>query len=193
MSEQVLDNGQHREGDLNIFKGMEGFEDLTDDSILVALLDDLQEETLMTLMDDSLLVEDIQFKGIAESSYTALPSDDRCVTETPICSRDLSSEKSQDVHNTFLTNGNSREDDPNRFKRQRNDSDSRNPKRVKLEKFTCDSLLKYDSTDAALTHIMHDHCYASALMECNGSVCHSNINSDEETGNEEGSSSDTGV
>lgn len=193
MSEQVVEHENHKESDLYIFEGLEGFEELncSDDSILVALLDDLQEETLMTLLDDNLLAKDLKhdpFDGFDQSKYDTLPAITDCTAEIPTCRFDSDSKKDlqekafgSDSHNFKISCDSA--------KRQRkNTRDSEVLKRIKLDTPCSETLSRYKSADAALVHISHDHCYASAL----DSRCYSSTNSDEETGNEEGSSSDTG-
>lgn len=195
MSEQVLDHENLEESDLYIFEGLEGFEELScsDDSILVALLDNLQEETLMTLLDDNLLGKDLKddpFDGFDQSKYDILPAIDGCAAEVPICHCDSDSKKDlQKISTSFGNDSCDLRISCDNAKRQRKDaSDSEVLKRIKLDTSSSESLSRYKLADAALLHVRHDHCYASTLE----SRCYSSTNSDEETGNEEGSSSDTG-
>ena len=170
-------SGQSRshEDDLDIFKGMDGFEDLADDdSILVALLDDLQENTLLTLMGDNLLQDDLQ---LDESNFSVAPSDENFLP--------ISGDGNLRVD---VSSRNNCKSGASQCKRQRTEPQCEDTKRLRLDKSATDGLvLNYDSKDAALMHIMHDHSYAST------SSFYSHSNSDEETSNEEGNSSDTGM
>lgn len=190
MSEQSLGNGETcTESDLYIFKGMEGFEE-SDDAALVALLDDLHEDTLLTLLDDNLFVKDLCEHPFGGENQHNLMSEGN----SPLCSSAMYSQNLEvdatSVMNQSLRNG----ECENREclsrvkqhregnKRLRNDNIHEIvPKKVKLDKSAKQS-------SSALASVMHDHCYASLYEDQHNS----NANSDEENSNEEGSSSDTG-
>lgn len=159
----------HEDNDLDIFKGMDGFEGLADDdSILVALLDDLQENTLLTLMGDNLLQDDFQF----DESNLCPPPVDSCFL--------IGGHGNLKVDASCRNSGRS---SVSQCKRQRNEQQCEDSKRLRLNTpATNDLRLNHDAKDTTLMHIMHDHCYAST-----------NSNSDEENSNEEGNCSDTGV
>ena len=184
MTELVMD--KESEGDLHVFKGLEGFEDVcnSDDSVLVALLDDLQEETLMTLLDDDLFSKDLGdnlFNLPTVDSYTTTDSE-KCVLDAHSTCR------TTDLGTPVGCIKKSGCVDVNKPKRRRTDAKSTGVvKRTRLEGFP-DCARDSDCVDLALAHVMHDHCYASTQEV----TYHSGSNSDEETGNEEGSSSDTG-
>lgn len=158
------------EGDLCIFKGLKGFED-SDDSTLVALLDELHEDTLLTLLEDNLFAKELcghPFEG-----------DDESQEHSPLCSMDMeSSIDDKKSHRECLSTPKQHCEGS---KRLRNDIMQENmSKKAKLD-VPAESL-------PTLASVMHDHCYASLHDDRDIS----NSNSDEETSNEEGSSSDTG-
>lgn len=189
MSEQSLSNGEtHSESDLYIFKGMEGFEE-SDDSALVALLDDLHEDTLLTLLDDNLFVKELcecPFEGEDESQHNPSLQEN----SGPLCNDAMYSQylevdeasvmkQSDECENRECPRSVTQHLEGN--KRLRNDNIHEiTPKKVKLDGSTKQS--------SALASVMHDHCYVSLYEDQHNS----NANSDEETSNEEGSSSDTG-
>jgi len=168
------------EDELNIFKGMEGFEDVrnSDDSVLVALLDELQEETLMTLLSDDLFAKELRsspFEGEIEYDIS--------------CSEE-SSPIADSIIQDQVNSGSKRE--------RCNSAPSDTIKRRKVDTSPFSHVLDHEK---ALRAVMHDHCYALTFEErltntnCHEETCEdhlSSTNSDEETSNEEGNSSDTG-
>lgn len=184
------------DSDLHIFKGMEGFENLSssDDSSLVAILDDLQDETLMTLFNDNLfgkeLCDPLGQACIYKNEISLFPSDfpccEVCMSDSPCCEvhmeRDTSSSAEDILRKKIPINKRERVDDvyESMQKRVKLDISSEQPRSLVLDQH------------AALACVMHDHCYTLA-SEDSHSLCLSSSNSDEETANEEGSSSDTGI
>lgn len=195
MSKQSLSSGQPygdcTESDLNIFRGMEGFEE-SDDSMLVALLDDLHEDTLMTLLDDNLFVKEICQHPFGEGEdsielqanyYGESHSEDFDMEEVLSMRECLSLSEETSRECLSVTKPHHLEGN----KRLRSDSNHENlPKKAKLDRPAKRSLSTGFST--AVASVMHDHCYATIQEDRHNS----NANSDEETSNEEGSSSDTG-
>ena len=162
------------ESDLCIFKGLKGFEN-SDDSTLVALLDDLHEDTLLTLLEDNLFAKELcghPFEGEDEGHLTLR-------LDSPLCSVDTESSTDDTKNHGECLSSVRRALEGN--KRLRNDNMQENI----LKKIKLDAPAKSLST---LASVMHDHCYASLQEDRDMS----NSNSDEETSNEEGSSSDTG-
>jgi hypothetical protein len=170
MSNLSLSNGE--ESDLYIFKGMEGFES-SNDSELVALLDDLHEDTLMTLLDDNLFVQELcehPFQGEDEQFNPSSASD------TPLRSVDTESNSEQSQPSEYL---NSIKLEGNKRLNENVQVDSM--KRAKLD--------MSDKQSSALASVVHDHCYALLHEDQHNS----SANSDEEASNEESSGSDTGM
>ena len=179
--------------DLEIFNGMEGFENLnsTDDSSLVALLDDLQDETLMTLLNDGLFVKELcdsPFQSVGQDSMYShqenwFPSDVPVHDSSHV--RSISSSTEETVLPARVSNildGN---------KRERVDSSQEKVcKRLKLD--SPNEEPKAQDRGTVLANVMHDHCYTSSCEDC-VSLYQSSFHSDEETSNEEGSGSDTGI
>lgn len=148
--------------DLCIFKGIEGVDE-SEESVLVALLDDLHEDTLMTLLDDNLFV-----KEICEHPFEDTHVNDPA--QTSFQPEELSNCEQEDLK-------------LRRPKRLQNDSDDLSvSKKVKLE----GSVSPSTCNNNALAHVLHDHCYSF------GHEGHqSSSNSDEEASNESDTGYDT--
>lgn len=186
-------NGKGSESDLLIFNGMEGFEE-SDDSTLADLLDDLHEDTLMTLLDDNLFARELCEHPFEEdgnnvvlqgNSFDMMHSLNLEMDDTSLMIKELlnSGGETDCLKEECLSNVEHHREGK---KRVRNDSSYENmSKKVKLAKQSSTPLSKFST---ALAGVMHDHCYASMHEEQHNS----NTNSDEEASNEEGSSSDTG-
>lgn len=182
------------DGDLDIFRGMEGFEDCngSDDSAIAALLDDLQDETLMTLLNDDLFVREVCDNPFEPTHGDSSYSDQGSLFVSDVaCSETIQSAGSFVKRNysgsgvvlTEFSDGN---------KRIRNDSvQESGQKRLKMESSAEQPRSLMRDCDATLANVLHDHCYTLSNEACR-SPYHSNTNSDEEASNEEGSSSDTG-
>lgn len=159
-----------KSGDLSIFSGMEGFEELSpsDDSTLVALLDDLKEETLMTLLDCDMFIKDLNTPIGSNSPESDIEY------KSPISLMEVSQYAGGDLDSCRKT------------KHTRSETlSSESSKKVKIDD-------EDPTKDFVLASIKHDHCYASTKL-FEGHVHQSSCsNSDEEPSLEEGSSSDTG-
>lgn len=200
MSDQGFTTGEGLESDLYIFKGMEGFEECgSNDSALVALIDDLHEDTLFSLLDDNLFGSELCGSPFEEKSANErLPNDDMPVC----CDSDKLYAQNVQMVNSFLTKNSSTEhksvekecfSDDKKLKRVRTDGvHEEMTKRVKLE----NSSQSQVSNNTALTWVMHDHCYVSTPEDLhlahNSSTNSDEEASNEEASNEESSSSDTG-
>ena len=140
--------------DLCIFKGMESVDE-SEESVLVALLDDLHEDTLMTLLDDNLFV-----KEICEHPFEDTHVNDLAQTSLDFQPEELSNSEQDDLK-------------LRRPKRLQNDIDDQCvSKKAKLGGSVSPS-------NNALAHVLHDHCYSF------GHEGHqSSSNSDEEASNE---------
>ncbi len=185
-----MSEGSVKENDLYIFEGMEGFEDFnpSDDSTLVALLDDLQEETLLTLLDDNLLTENDPLERININDFPfRMTEEDSLGIETDSLQPEYYSEN----HSSPLASDNLLE----KSKRSRKDIATSQDcliKRARLDNSADHCSEPISNYNCALAYVMHDHCYTSTSGQ---SSRHSNANSDEEQerSNEEGSGSDTGM
>ena len=174
-----LSNTDCKESDLYIFNGLEGFENFstTDDSSIVALLDELQDETLMALLDDNMFTSGSPFGIFGQ---------DCCDNVSLLVTEKCSGTQTLESHKKEISD---------RTKRSRSDSDTNEDstlKRAKLSSITKQHRNSISSHDHTLACVMHDHCYASTY-EDQHSLHQSGNNSDEEASNEEGSSSDTGI
>lgn len=171
---------------LCVFEGMEGFDgvSLSDDSSLIALLDDLKEETLVSLLDDNLFAKDL-----SDFSW-----DSRCRSQTEgQCSRVYS------CTDEFLC---SRQQplsvvDPKEYlvscedsRDGMDDAADYGIKKARLDISTNETSDGFE-IQHALTCVLHDHSYATEANH--QQISSSNSNSDEEASNEEGSNSDTGI
>ena len=179
-------------GGLSIFQGMEGFEgvDINDDSSLMALLDDLKEETLISLLDDNLLARDLNdFSWEAKTHHQT--EDDLC-SHNKLCSDEFLWSRHQVAVGSpdeYLVDAvslaSSRCDEVEDFgveaKRARLDV-------RKDEEFAGGSKGRREH---AVKSVLHDHSYARHTVQRQGSP--SNSNSDEEASNEDSSNSDTGM
>lgn len=191
MSECGTDGVCAIDDNLCIFEGMEGFEGInpSDDSSLIALLDDLQEETLLHLFDDDLFAKDLSEFSLDnhsqnESQYShniPCPEDSFDAPQLTCCEVN----PSDFLVSKDLLHGTNKH---SRF--ELNDTaDHCTSKKARL-----DCLAEADSTSAhkhTLAYVTHDHCYATVKGRHLSPI--SNSNSDEEASNEEGSNSDTGI
>lgn len=187
------------ESDLNIFNGMEGFEDFSgsDDSLLVALLDDLQEETLMTLLSDNLFA-----KEVCDNPFEKTEEDSNCSDKCnlPWLLDDSPCNENLTVGDSLVKGGPLSSAEITQYsvlldgsKRERSDSVCGSVlKRVKVDSLAEQPRGPILDRHAAVASVMHDHCYALSCDD-HHSPLNSNTNSDEETSNEEGSNSDTGM
>ena len=179
------------ESNLHVFSDMEGFEDLnsSDDSSLVALLDDLQDETLLTLLNDDLFVRDLcenPFETAGQEYVYSDPGNEESLVQEVPCQEPAYYRDKPICTSTSIEDDKEVSGVVGGSKRDRTDTVCGSvQKRLKLDHQST------NSRDVALANVMHDHCYTSVNEDCN-SLCQSNSNSDEETSNEEGSSSDTG-
>ena len=181
------------EDNLFIFQGMEGFEGLnsSDDSTLVTLLDDLQEETLINLLDDDFFGKSLSDFSLGNRSR----SDDQfchtlpCTEESlDMCLRSGSVVLSP---SDFLVSTELMCDNDKQSRFELEDSGVCTVKRARLDSSIREDTESIFGNEHALTCIMHDHCYTIVEGLCQPSS--SNTNSDEEASNEEGSNSDTGT
>jgi len=177
-------------GSLNLFDGMEGFEsvDVNDDSSLMALLDDLKEETLVSLLDDNLLARELsdfswQAKACHQSEGDLCFHNDLCSDEFLWSRHQVSVERPED----YLV-GTAR------------------PRCEEVEEVGCIGTKKARldvrkdedfaggggeaKSERAVKGVLHDHSYARQTNQRQESP--SNSNSDEEASNEDCSNSDTG-
>lgn len=177
----------NEESDLYIFKGMEGFEEFnpSDDSTLIALLDDLQEDTLMTLFSDDLLmgVSEDPFKEGSYSAGQSLQSESPFNIDNDVLYRDIK----------YCQESNSLEDfsDQRKLKRSkqlRQEGEIGPLKRPRLNSISEKYILDHEHT---LTCVRHDHSYALPPEDDQSSHLNS-PNSDEEVSNEESNNSDAG-
>ena len=197
MSDQPLNTGEGLESDLYIFKGMEGFEECdSNDSALVALIDDLHEDTLFSLLDDNLFDSQLCASPFEEKFFKSagerLPENEGLFDMSVCCDSDKLYAKNVQMVNSFLTRDSSIEhksvegecfSDDKKLKRIRTDcAHEEMTKKVKLGSSS------ESQVSNALTWVMHDHCYVSTREDPHNS----STNSDEEASNEESSSSDTG-
>lgn len=205
MSDQGLTACEGLESDLYIFNGMEGFEECgSNDSALVALIDDLHDDTLFSLLDNNLFGNELCGSPFEEdknfqSANERLPENERPLDMPVCCDSDKLHAQNVQMVNSFLTRDSStcakkyksveREcfSDDKKLKRVRTDGvHEKMTKKVKLENSSVSQV-----SNTALTWVMHDHCYVSTREDLH--LAHnSSTNSDEEASNEESSSSDTG-
>lgn len=174
--------GEYAESDLDIFRGMEGFEE-SDDS-LVALLDDLHEDTLMTLLDDNLFVKELcqhpfdeGEDSIGKYSYNESHSE----VEEALSVREYSSHSGQ-------TSSSSEAELRHLEGNKRLRSGSVHEGLLKKAKLDGPDMSTSPSCfNTAFASVIHDHCYTATQEDRRNA----NTNSDEAS-NEEGNSSDTG-
>ncbi len=147
--------------DLNLFEGMDGFEkfDPLDDSSLLAILDDLEEGTLLSLLGNETLVSDVAGEMSIDGKMDDFPVmvEPR---EQPYCSPFTSSDVlSRDI----LINGSSSSpaqvDTVSVLRKRSNKETSKHP----LQETCQVSPLKRArlDTDQLLSCVRHDHSYAT--------------------------------
>ncbi len=213
--EEVL---RSSEAELNLFEGMDGFEKFNplDDSSLLAILDDLEEGTLLSLLGNESLVSDFSgemnsFPFIMESVSQPERDVEELYPSSPIAINELA-QKQRDVENdpsapllTVATDQLSTL--PGQTTRTVTDDDDTlcntlckplNPMKRSLPQSPAKSPLKRAKleTDDLLSSVRHDHSYAAA------SACHVTSGRPEEktlrtpagsSSDEEGSLSDAGM
>ncbi len=166
---------------LCLFEGMAGFEDVNvnDDSSLMALLDDLNEETLVNLLDDDLLAKDLSdfsretrydMETDNQDGYKSCTDDFLCSRQHPVSVVDPSEYLVTPVSNSVF-------DDLDEVASV-----------MCVKKARLDVLEDSDSVERehAKICVLHDHSYATQRSD--RQMSSSNSNSDEE-----GSNSDTGM
>lgn len=181
MSEDFGDEADISE--LFLFNGMEGFEDL-DDFALLTHLDDLQEEDILTSLNDGIFATELfGHQDSVASCNRVLAGETQENCDNLQKDNSLLERESSDnfEENTYLLSDDAKFIDRN--KRLRCDNTGNGMlKRIRLDSSADQP--KSSVYDNALASVMHDHCYATTHEEVHIS--------DGETSNEEESSSDTG-
>ncbi len=138
--------------DLNLFEGMDGFEkfDPLDDSSLLAILDDLEEGTLLSLLGNETLVSDVAGEMRIDDKIDDFP----LMVETreqPQCSPFTSSDiLSHDILDNASSNSPAQIETVTVLRKRSNKDSSKSPlKRARLD------------TDQLLSCVQHDHSYAT--------------------------------